>query len=64
MHLQCFLSTVTSVVLNVYHGMLQYSFAVNVLFPDSCFILKFLFYTSVRFEVQCCGLNIGTGLMG
>jgi hypothetical protein len=64
MQVQCFLSIVTSVVLNVYHGMLQHSFAVNVLFPDICFILTFLFYTSVRSEVQPLGVNIGTGLMG
>jgi hypothetical protein len=54
-HVQCVLSNVTSAVLNVCHGMLQLSFAVNVLFPDGCFILKFLFYISVRFEVQSLG---------
>jgi hypothetical protein len=76
MHVQCLLSVVTSVVLNVYlgmlqrsfamnvHGMLQHSFAVTVLFPDTCFILKFLFYTSVRFQVHSWGVNIGTGLLG
>ena len=64
MHVQCFLCIVTSVVLNVYHGMLQHSFAVNVLFPESCFVLKFLFHTSVRFEVHSWGVNVGTGLMG
>ena len=52
---QCFLSIVTSVVLNVYHGMMQHSIAVNVLFPNSSSILKFLFYTSVRFEIQSWG---------